>query len=106
MAESLAIRDGIVLVASLSLEKVLLETDNLEVVQACGKENQRGEIRTVLEDIWRIKEDLPRLGGKGMSWLTNYCSGKNEQVIISQLDLQHTKFSEGHFATGSNWNKE
>lgn len=62
MAEAFAIRDGLPLATSLSLDKVLLESDNLEVIQACRKENQRGEIRTVLEDIWRLKEQLHSCG--------------------------------------------
>lgn len=62
MAKALAVRDGLSLVRSLSLDKVILESDNLEVVQACRREIQRGEIRTVLDDIWRLKEDFSNCG--------------------------------------------
>lgn len=62
MAEALAIRDGMVLATSLSLEKVLLESDNLEVIQACRREIMRGEIRAILEDIWKLKQELSRCG--------------------------------------------
>lgn len=62
MAESLALRDGILLASSLNLERVVLESDNLEVVQACRKEIQRGEIRAIVEDISQIKQNFVECG--------------------------------------------
>lgn len=58
MAETLAMRDGIFLANSLGLHRVILESDSLEVVQACRKEIQRGEVRAILEDIWQTKQNF------------------------------------------------
>lgn len=58
MAETLAMRDGIFLANSLGLHRVILESDSLEVVQACRKEIQRGEVSAILEDIWQTKQNF------------------------------------------------
>lgn len=53
-AEALALRDGISLASSLSV-------DNLELIQACRKKKwqiSRGEIWQILEDIWQYKQTL------------------------------------------------
>lgn len=62
MAEVLALRDGILLASSLSLDRIILESDNLEAVQACRKEIQRGDIRAILEDIWKTKQQFEFCG--------------------------------------------
>ena len=54
-ALALALRDGLKLASSCFCDRVLMESDSLEVVDACRNILARSEIVTIVEDIAQMK---------------------------------------------------
>lgn len=62
LAEALALRGSMNLASNLQLDKVVFESDCLELVQACRGVYNRGEISTVMQDIFHMKNNFQRCG--------------------------------------------
>ncbi|KAJ1414333.1 Ribonuclease H domain [Sesbania bispinosa] len=62
VAEALAARDGIVLAMNLGFQQILLESDCLNIVSACRKAADFGEISGIIQDILTYKERMVSCG--------------------------------------------
>lgn len=57
-AEALALRDAMNLASNLLIDKVVFESDCLELVQSCRGEIQRGEISGIMQDVQHLKRNF------------------------------------------------
>ena len=55
LAEALAVRHGLLLASSCLCNSILMESDNIEVIEACRSKSSRAEIATVVNDIKNLK---------------------------------------------------
>lgn len=62
MAESLALRDAVSLARNLDLERVVFESDSLDLIKACRGELKKHQIQNILKDIWQMKQDFLTCG--------------------------------------------
>lgn len=62
IAEGLTLRDGIALASSLGLDKIVLESGSLELIQTCMKEIMRGDISAIVRDIWNLQRSFSHCG--------------------------------------------
>jgi len=51
VAEALAMREAVTMAANFSITKVIFESDNLDLVQACRGRKQVGIIHGIIKDI-------------------------------------------------------
>ncbi|RYR21861.1 hypothetical protein Ahy_B03g067166 [Arachis hypogaea] len=61
-AEALALREALIMAKNLQLGKVLIESDNLQLIQSIKSNSQIGEILAYLKDIAHLLKDLPDVG--------------------------------------------
>lgn len=61
-AEALALRDAMTLASNLFIDKVVFESDCLELVQTCRGEINRGEISSIMQDVFSLKNNFQRCG--------------------------------------------
>ncbi|RYQ94508.1 hypothetical protein Ahy_B08g089422 [Arachis hypogaea] len=65
VAEALAIRQALIIANNLFMEKVLIESDNLKIIQAIKSKSPIGEALAIIQDIQLLLEQLP---GRGITW--------------------------------------
>ncbi|XP_072064201.1 uncharacterized protein [Arachis hypogaea] len=65
IAEALAIRQALIIVNNLFMEKVLIESDNLKIIQAIKSKSPIGEAWAIIQDIQLL---LEQLSGRGITW--------------------------------------
>lgn len=70
-AEALALRDAVILAKNLNLDRVIFESDCMDLVKMCRGEIIKGEIVTVVGDIQMLKQGFSLCG---FSW----CSKKRK----------------------------
>ncbi|RYR36406.1 hypothetical protein Ahy_A09g041364 [Arachis hypogaea] len=65
VAEALAIRQALIIANNLFMEKVLIESDNLKIIQAIKSKSPIGEALAIIQDIQLLLEQLL---GRGITW--------------------------------------
>ncbi|KAJ1395623.1 Ribonuclease H-like superfamily [Sesbania bispinosa] len=78
-AEALALRDAAMLAYNCNWDRVVLESDNLTLIEACRKERSLGEVHQILDDIFTITAGFThcgftwtrRSGNESSSFLSN-----------------------------------
>lgn len=58
VAEASAFRDAIILAANLGWERIHLESDCLQLIDACNLRRSIGEIQIIVNDIVRLKRNF------------------------------------------------
>lgn len=71
VAEAIALREAIVFAASLNIQKILLESDCLILVNACRGEMIRKEIDHIISDIKFFKNNFTSCG---ILWVNRSCN--------------------------------
>lgn len=61
-AEALALREAVSFAVKLGISSVIFESDNLELIQACRQDIQRGKIKNIVEDMLLLKGSFHRSG--------------------------------------------
>ncbi|KAJ1433127.1 Ribonuclease H-like superfamily [Sesbania bispinosa] len=61
-AEALALRDAAMLAYNCNWDRVVLESDNLTLIEACRKERSLGEVHQILDDIFTITARFTHCG--------------------------------------------
>lgn len=80
LAEALAMREVVQVAANCGVPKIILESDCLQLVQACRKECQNGEISAVVTDIIQLKGCFKQCG---ITWV--YRSGNEVAHTLAKL---------------------
>lgn len=62
VAEALAFREAISFAVNMNIRRVIIESDNLELVSVCRQEKEIGEIKAITRDISRLKEQFQTCG--------------------------------------------
>ncbi|RYR51765.1 hypothetical protein Ahy_A06g026745 [Arachis hypogaea] len=65
MAEAQEIRQALIIVNNLQMDRTLIEFDNLKLVQAIKSKTTLGEALAIIQDIQILMKSLPE---KGMTW--------------------------------------
>lgn len=65
MAEALFLREAMVLASSLSVPKVMFESDNQILIEICRGNKQMGEIQAITKDIETLKLGFEHCGRDG-----------------------------------------
>lgn len=71
LVEALALREGIMLAHSLGIQKLMAESDCLEVIRSCRGEIKRGEILSLVKDVLAFKDKFQFLGFTWVSKVGN-----------------------------------
>lgn len=71
LVEALALREGIMLAHSLGIQKLMAESDCLEVIRSCRGEIKRGEILSLVKDVLGFKDKFQFLGFTWVSKVGN-----------------------------------
>lgn len=79
VAEAMALREAISLAANLSIENVLLESDSLDLINACRGETEIGEIRNIVQDVKHMRMSFRKCG---FTWI--HRSGNNLGHTLAQ----------------------
>lgn len=79
VAEAMALREAISLAANLSIENVLLESDSLDLINACRGETEIGEIRNIVQDVKHMRMSFRKCG---FTWI--HRSGNNLAHTLAQ----------------------
>ena len=58
LAEAIVLQEGIYLASSYSYDKIILESDNLDVVEARRSRDQRGALSIVVDDILAVRSNF------------------------------------------------
>ncbi|KAJ1405248.1 Ribonuclease H superfamily [Sesbania bispinosa] len=80
MAEALIFRDEILIANNLSIQRVVLESDSLDLIQTCRKEIPKGEIEHIILVISSLKE---RFEHCGFTWIGR--EGKSAVYLAANL---------------------
>ena len=85
VAESLAVREGLQLAHNCLCESIVLESDNLQIIEACRSKKMIGEIATILNDI-RVLSDCFHLCA--FTWTPR--EGNQVAHLVAQLSIAGT----------------
>lgn len=62
IAEALGFRESLAFAHSLGMTNIIVENDNLELIQACREDINRGEIRSITNDVVALKRNFQKAG--------------------------------------------
>lgn len=79
MAEATAQRDALSLAVNLQMTHITVENDNLDLVNSCRGECERGEIRNIIQDVLILKAKFQKCG---FTWV-----GRNGNKLAHSLAL-------------------
>ncbi|XP_057418828.1 uncharacterized protein LOC130713041 [Lotus japonicus] len=82
IAEALALRAASLAAANMKMEKILFESDNLQLIEACLRRKTMGAIQNIVEDILTWKKDFPTWG---FTWTGR--SENHSAHVLSNLAL-------------------
>lgn len=91
IAEALALREAALMAANLKMEKILFESDNLQLIEVCLRRRQVGSIKHIIEDIFTWKAEYPNWG---FTWTGR--SGNHSAHTLANLAL-HGKLPSSWF---------
>lgn len=78
VAEAIALREAIIFASTLSLQKIVLESDCLDLIDASRGDKVRGEIELIIKDINEIKKNFT---WRGFLW-TNHDGNKVADMLV------------------------
>lgn len=61
-AEAIALRDVVSLARNLGMERVIFESDCLDLIKACRGDLEKHQIQNFLKDIWKLKQSFVTCG--------------------------------------------
>lgn len=78
-AEALSLREALSFAVSLGIQKVIVESDCLDLIKGCRKEIKRGEIFGLLTDILCIRTKFQQIG---FTWTPREGNQVAHQVVL------------------------
>lgn len=85
VAEALAVREAISFAVNMNIRRVIIESDNLELISVCRQEKEIGEIRAITRDIGRLKEQFQTCG---FTWIGR--SGNSLAHTLADMNARNS----------------
>ncbi|XP_057419095.1 uncharacterized protein LOC130713340 [Lotus japonicus] len=85
LAEALALREAVLTASNMQIGKIIFESDNLQLVEACLRRKTVGVIQNIVEDILTWKRNFPNWG---FTWTGR--SGNQSAHALARLALHNS----------------